>query len=104
MISEFIQALERSAGRLLCRETRGHLEVLLVHPGGPFWAKKDKGSWSIPKGEFEENEDPLSAALREFEEETGLAQSPGDSGVRWLSRLSEHSRPGLHIVLRCMAT
>jgi predicted NUDIX family NTP pyrophosphohydrolase len=57
---------------LLFRETSGSLEVFLVHPGGPFWAKKDKGSWSIPKGEFEENEDPLTAAIREFEEETGF--------------------------------
>jgi predicted NUDIX family NTP pyrophosphohydrolase len=61
-----------SAGLLLFRETAGHLEVLLVHPGGPFWAKKDDGAWSIPKGEFEENEDPLTAARREFEEETGF--------------------------------
>lgn len=58
---------------MLFRETLSHLEVLLVHPGGPFWAKKDEGSWSIPKGEFEENEDPLTAAMREFEEETGFA-------------------------------
>ncbi len=58
---------------MLLRETSGHLEVLLVHPGGPFWAKKDEGSWSIPKGEFEENEDPLTAAMRECEEETGFA-------------------------------
>ena len=58
---------------MLFRETLSHLEVLLVHPGGPFWAKKDEGSWSIPKGEFEENEDPLTAAVREFEEETGFA-------------------------------
>jgi predicted NUDIX family NTP pyrophosphohydrolase len=58
---------------LLFRETLGHIEVLLVHPGGPFWAKKDEGSWSIPKGGLEENEDPLTAAMREFEEETGFA-------------------------------
>jgi predicted NUDIX family NTP pyrophosphohydrolase len=49
------------------------LEVFLVHPGGPFWAKKDLGSWSLPKGEYEENESPLEAAKREFEEETGVA-------------------------------
>ncbi len=48
------------------------LEVLLVHPGGPFWAKKDAGAWSIPKGEFAEGEDPLQAAKREFFEETGF--------------------------------
>jgi predicted NUDIX family NTP pyrophosphohydrolase len=62
-----------SSGLLLFRETSGHLEVLLVHPGGPFWAKKDEGSWSIPKGELKENEDPLAAAMRESEEETGFA-------------------------------
>jgi predicted NUDIX family NTP pyrophosphohydrolase len=48
------------------------LEVLLVHPGGPFWAKKDDGAWSIPKGEFADGEEPLDAAKREFEEETGI--------------------------------
>jgi len=48
------------------------IEVLLVHPGGPFWAKKDLGSWSLPKGEYSEGEDPLAAARREFEEETGI--------------------------------
>lgn len=63
---------KKSAGILLFREASGRLEVMLVHPGGPFWAKKDEGAWSIPKGEFEDNEDPLSAAKREFAEETGL--------------------------------
>ena len=62
----------KSAGILLFREVSGHIEVLLVHPGGPFWAKKDEGVWSIPKGEFDDDEDPLSAAKREFEEETGF--------------------------------
>lgn len=61
-----------SAGLLLYRETNGALEVFLVHPGGPFWAKKDEGAWSIPKGEFEPDEDPLAAARREFTEETGF--------------------------------
>jgi predicted NUDIX family NTP pyrophosphohydrolase len=61
----------RSAGILLYRRRDGATEVLLVHPGGPFWAKKDRGAWSIPKGEYEEGEDPLVVALREFEEETG---------------------------------
>jgi predicted NUDIX family NTP pyrophosphohydrolase len=56
---------------LLFRERSGDLEVLLVHPGGPFWANKDDGAWSIPKGEFDDDEDPLDAARREFEEETG---------------------------------
>ena len=64
---------KKSAGLLLYRDVSGCVEVLLVHPGGPFWAKKDDGAWSIPKGEFDENEDPLSAARREFQEETGVA-------------------------------
>ena len=63
---------KKSAGLLLYRETAEGPEVLLVHPGGPFWAKKDDGAWSIPKGEFVEEEDPLAAAKREFEEETGV--------------------------------
>jgi predicted NUDIX family NTP pyrophosphohydrolase len=61
-----------SAGILMFRRAAGEPEVLLVHPGGPFWRKKDAGAWSIPKGEYEEGEDPLAAAMREFEEETGL--------------------------------
>jgi predicted NUDIX family NTP pyrophosphohydrolase len=63
---------QRSAGLLLYRRRgRGGVEVLLVHPGGPFWAKKDLGAWSIPKGIYEPDEDPLAAARREFAEETG---------------------------------
>jgi predicted NUDIX family NTP pyrophosphohydrolase len=61
-----------SAGLLLYRVREGTLEVFLVHPGGPFWAKKDLGAWSIPKGEIDEGEEPLEAARREFEEETGF--------------------------------
>jgi predicted NUDIX family NTP pyrophosphohydrolase len=61
-----------SAGLLLYRDSNGVLEVFLVHPGGPFWAKKDEGAWSIPKGEFEPGEDPLAAARREFTEETSF--------------------------------
>jgi len=61
-----------SAGLLMYRRREGGLEVFLVHPGGPFWAKKDLGAWSIPKGEYAEGQDPLSAARREFEEETGF--------------------------------
>jgi predicted NUDIX family NTP pyrophosphohydrolase len=60
-----------SAGILVYRLREGRLEVFLVHPGGPFWAKKDLGAWSIPKGEFTEPENPLDAAIREFQEETG---------------------------------
>jgi predicted NUDIX family NTP pyrophosphohydrolase len=60
-----------SAGLLMFRR-KNSLEVLLVHPGGPFWARKDDGVWSIPKGEYEPGDDPLEAAQREFEEETGF--------------------------------
>ncbi len=63
---------KQSAGLLLYRVHQGALEVFLVHPGGPFWAGKDLGAWSIPKGEIEEGEDLLEAARREFEEETGF--------------------------------
>jgi predicted NUDIX family NTP pyrophosphohydrolase len=61
----------RSAGILLYRRREQAVEVLLVHPGGPLWARRDAGAWSIPKGEYGEGEDPLAVALREFEEETG---------------------------------
>jgi predicted NUDIX family NTP pyrophosphohydrolase len=63
---------KQSAGLVMYRRRDGALEVLLVHPGGPFWAKKDLGAWSIPKGEHEPDEDPLAAARREFAEETGI--------------------------------
>jgi predicted NUDIX family NTP pyrophosphohydrolase len=61
-----------SAGLLLFRRTEAGLEVFLVHPGGPFWAKKDEGAWSIPKGEYAEDEPALEATKREFREETGF--------------------------------
>ena len=61
----------KSAGILLYRRRAGGPEVLLVHPGGPFWQKKDLGAWSIPKGEYEDGEDARACALREFEEELG---------------------------------
>jgi predicted NUDIX family NTP pyrophosphohydrolase len=63
--------MKKSAGILLYKFSDGKLLVFLVHPGGPFWKNKDAGSWSIPKGEFTDDEDPLRAAIREFEEETG---------------------------------
>lgn len=66
---------KQSAGLIMFRTHAGRLEVLLVHPGGPLWASKDYGAWSIPKGEVSPGEDPLSTAKREFEEETGLAPS-----------------------------
>src|ERR1700742_158361 len=64
-------AAKRSAGILLYRRGGDGLEVLLVHPGGPFWARKDTGAWTIPKGEMAEGEEPLACARREFAEETG---------------------------------
>ncbi len=64
-------AKNSSAGILLYRIDAGALEVFLVHPGGPFWAKKDSGAWSIPKGEFDRGDEPLEVAKREFLEETG---------------------------------
>jgi predicted NUDIX family NTP pyrophosphohydrolase len=67
----------RSAGILLYRVRNGTPEVLLVHPGGPFWAKRDLGAWSIPKGEYEDGEDPRACALRELEEELGTAPELG---------------------------
>ena len=87
-----------SAGWILYRRRGGALEVLLVHPGGPFWAKRDDGAWSIPKGEVEPGEEPLAAARRELEEETGVRalepelelarrRQPGGKIVRaWASR------------------
>ena len=66
-------AKKNSAGILLHRLRGSGIEVFLVHPGGPFWATKDAGAWSIPKGEFEAGEDPLEAAKRECKEETGFA-------------------------------
>ena len=67
-----------SAGILMYRGQGAALELLLVHPGGPFWAKKDRGAWSMPKGEYEEGEEPLIVAKREFEEELGSAAPAGD--------------------------
>lgn len=67
--------MKESAGILLYRRTSRGLEVLLVHPGGPFWRNKDAGAWTIPKGEIDRGEDALACALRELAEETGLAFS-----------------------------
>jgi len=66
---------KKSAGLLMYRRPHGILEVFLVHPGGPFWEKKDAGSWSIPKGEYAPEEDPLEVAKREFQEETSFPAS-----------------------------
>jgi predicted NUDIX family NTP pyrophosphohydrolase len=62
---------DKSAGLLLFRRRAPGVEIFLVHPGGPFWARKDEGAWSIPKGLYEDDEDPLAAAQREFAEEVG---------------------------------
>ena len=79
---------KRSAGILLHRTGADGREVLLVHPGGPFWAKRDDGSWSIPKGEYGDGEDGLAAARREFEEELGSAL-PDDAHLRELGEVKQ---------------
>ena len=84
---------KKSAGILLYRIRAGVLEVFLVHPGGPFWAKKDAGAWSIPKGEFEQGEDPLEHAKREFLEETGF---PVDGDFRKLNSVKLKSGKTVH--------
>ena len=68
---------KKSAGLLMFRRGGGGVEVFLVHPGGPFWTRKDEGAWSIPKGEYNPGEDPFETARREFQEETGF-QAGGD--------------------------
>jgi predicted NUDIX family NTP pyrophosphohydrolase len=79
---------KRSAGILLHRDGSDGREVLLVHPGGPFWARRDDGAWSIPKGEYMDDEDPRAAARREFEEELGSAL-PGDAQLRELGEVKQ---------------
>jgi predicted NUDIX family NTP pyrophosphohydrolase len=86
-------ARKLSAGILLYRVRSGAPEVFLVHPGGPFWTKKDAGAWSIPKGEFEEGDDPLETARREFLEETG---SPVSGGFVALTPLKQKSGKLVH--------
>ena len=83
-----------SAGLLLYRAGRDDTEVLLVHPGGPFWAKKDEGAWSIPKGLPDKGEDLLSAAKREFGEETGFRAPEGD--YRALGAFKQPSGKTIH--------
>lgn len=84
---------KRSAGLLLFKRDAGEVRVLLVHPGGPFWRKRDQGSWSIPKGEYVDGEDARVVALREFEEETGVAPPAGN-----LTALGEVRQAGGKIV------
>lgn len=83
----------RSAGLLLYRRHGGRLEVLIAHMGGPFWANKDDRAWSIPKGEYTVDEQPLAAARREFAEETG-SPAPGGSEIA----LGELRQPGGKVV------
>jgi predicted NUDIX family NTP pyrophosphohydrolase len=85
-------AKKLSAGLLPFRKVNGQLEVFLVHPGGPFWVRKDEGAWSIPKGEYSAKEDPLEAAKREFKEETGV-EAVGD-----FLALGESKQPGGKLV------
>lgn len=79
---------KRSAGLLIFRYSEGEPEILLVHPGGPFWARKDEGAWSIPKGLVEEGEDELAAAIRETAEEIGETV---EGSFQWLG---EYRQPG----------
>jgi predicted NUDIX family NTP pyrophosphohydrolase len=72
---------KRSAGILMYRRAAAGIELLLAHPGGPFWAKKDHGAWSIPKGECDAEEEPLACAIREFAEELGSAPRTADAGA-----------------------
>jgi predicted NUDIX family NTP pyrophosphohydrolase len=80
----------QSAGILLYRRPEGRLEVLLVHPGGPIWARRDAGVWSIPKGEYGDDEQPLAAARREFAEELG-SPAPADEGALDLGEIRQKS-------------
>lgn len=73
-----LDRMKQSAGLLLYRKKKNIVEVLLVHPGGPYWAKKDAGVWSVPKGEIEKGEETLAAARREFAEELGAPAPEGD--------------------------
>ena len=83
---------KRSAGILMYRGSGPKLELLLVHPGGPFWANKDDGAWSIPKGEYEDGEDPLASAIREFREELGKSPVSGPTRVANLGEIAQPSR------------
>jgi predicted NUDIX family NTP pyrophosphohydrolase len=79
----------KSAGILLWRTGGESIEVLLVHPGGPIWARRDAGAWSIPKGEYEDGEDPLAAARREFAEELG--SQPPEAPAQDLGEITQKS-------------
>jgi predicted NUDIX family NTP pyrophosphohydrolase len=85
---------KKTAGLLVYRRSGPEIEFLLVHPGGPFWARKDDGAWSIPKGELDDGEDGLAAARREFAEETGLELA----GAGAFQPLAPVKQPGGKIV------
>ena len=85
-----------SAGLLLYRRRGTRLEVFLVHPGGPYWAKKDEGAWSIPKGLADTDEDLLACARREFSEETGF-EAPASGNERDLGTFRQPSGKRLHV-------
>src|SRR5262245_35034661 len=80
-----------SAGLLLYRIQDGRLEVLLAHPGGPIWASRDAGAWSVPKGEIEPGEEPLAVARREYQEETGSPAPPDLARYRPLGEVRQKS-------------
>lgn len=84
--------MKRSAGILMHRGSPPALELLLVHPGGPFWANKDDGAWSIPKGEYDDGEDPLAVAIREFSEELGHRPISGPTKFLNLGEIVQPSR------------
>ncbi len=86
--------MRASAGILLFRRGSAGIEVLIAHPGGPIWAKRDDGAWSIPKGELEPGEEPADAALREFEEETGA--SVADEPLMPLGTIEQRSGKVVH--------
>ena len=88
----------KSAGLLLYRRVGRRLEAFLVHPGGPFWANRDEGVWSVPKGEIESNEKPREVARREFEEETGRPVGACTGGSRWLELGEVTQRGGKRVV------
>ena len=79
---------KRSAGLLMYRERGGGVEVFLVHPGGPMWARKDEGAWTIPKGEYGAEEEALAAAQREFHEETGFTAAGKFLELGWVRQKS----------------
>jgi predicted NUDIX family NTP pyrophosphohydrolase len=84
---------KQSAGLVVYRKRADGVEVLLVHPGGPFWKNKDEGAWSIPKGEFTDGEDPLTVARREFQEEIG---QPIDGNFEVLAAIKQRSGKTVH--------